>query len=394
MVLLSTQSRPYVPGWSLLLLACVVAGSTLRIRVALTGVLFGLAVASRIDLMLAFPLVLWFLARTTRPFTVGEALTAAIAGIVSFLVAAPWYLPHLLGNLRYIVSVRLLDPAAHTLTFEQILGGLWREGIGGATVIVSLGAVVALRRLSWRHSLVALYVAALLVSVLQPSAFGLRHQGAFIVTMIALLPWAMSVLLGNIARPARAAAAVVLLLVVLGPPAYQTVYRIAETREASVDAPWVEWVERNAPLGAAIYVPESWRIPLPTLESATALWHQVADPDAWQTKMRAGFTRFGIAADALPHAMSEEQLYQERAYRRRYFILGQERYPARPRFAVTPYSDGSSFDITHEQSVEAFCKSGGVYVARGVWPARLGTPTMAWGAPTGIALYARTGPSC
>jgi hypothetical protein len=212
--------------------------------------------------------------------------------------------------------------------------------------------------------------------------------------MIVLLPWAMTALVSPLATHWRAPILAVLLLAALAPAAYQTIQRIGETRQASVDAPWVEWVEANAAPGTTVYVPEAWRIPLPTPQSATALWLQVANPDAWQTKLKAGLDRFGIAADALPHAMSEEQLYQERAYRRRYFILAQERYKARPRFAVTPDSDGSSFDITHDQSVELFCKSGGIYVARGVLPARLGTPTKAWSPPQGIALYMRNGPSC
>ncbi len=109
---MSTETRPYASAWAFALIALAAAGTGRPgARVFGTGIVLGLAVGSHIDMLRVAPLVLllqWRRAETARPpwpelgRTLGIALTA-------FLLVAPWYLPHILDNVRQILSVRVLE---------------------------------------------------------------------------------------------------------------------------------------------------------------------------------------------------------------------------------------------------------------------------------------------
>ncbi len=393
---LSVQTRPYAAAWSFALLSCAAASSQLRSRGIWAGIFLGLAVASRIDLALVFPLVIWF---STTTAAGGRRLREAghIAGVaaIAFLIAAPWYLAHLLGNLRYVVSIRFLDPAGQGHGLGGVAALLWQEGLLAATGLLIVGAVISLSRQRRAGAAVLLYLMVVAWSLLHPSAFGLRHQGAFVVAVIALLPWAMDNIAGSIGGRLRTPAMGVMLAIVLLPAGYQALLRIREIRDESVPAPWVEWIEANVPAGATVYSSEAWRLPLPSRESGLALWAQVAAPDAWRHKLTAGMARFGLDSATLPHALSEEHMYQERANRRRYYMLAQPWDKLRPRYDFRPYSDGSAFDLSHQEAIDAVCRDGGVFVAQGLPPDRLGPPTVSWTHDRGgIFIFVRQSHGC
>jgi hypothetical protein len=88
-------------------------------------------------------------------------------------------------------------------------------------------------------------------------------------------------------------------------------------------------------------------------------------------------------------------MYQERANRRRYFMLAQPWDKLRPRYDFHPYSDGSAFDLSHQEAIDAVCRHGGVLVARGRPPDGLGPPTVSWAnGRGGVFIFVRQSQGC
>ena len=82
-----------------------------------------MAVASRIELVLIAPLIAWeFWIRPGKTATLRALLRIAGISLVTFLVAAPWYTTHLVGNVRKVITVPL-EPA------------MQREGHPGAGLV-------------------------------------------------------------------------------------------------------------------------------------------------------------------------------------------------------------------------------------------------------------------
>ena len=97
-----------------------------------------MAVGTRIDMVMLGPLVLilqWRSAEGRVPWR-DFAVTIGVAAL-AFLVVAPWYLTHLLGNLRYILSVRLLDPQ-HAGELPGIWLIFWKEGLMLPVLVVAV----------------------------------------------------------------------------------------------------------------------------------------------------------------------------------------------------------------------------------------------------------------
>src|ERR1700683_2042776 len=108
---MSIQARPYGIAWSFALLAAAAAATGReRSRALRAGICLGIAVASRIDMVMVGPLVLLVLCLDSKDGNeIARAMvTFAVASLISFLLIAPWYLPHLIDNLRNILSVRIL----------------------------------------------------------------------------------------------------------------------------------------------------------------------------------------------------------------------------------------------------------------------------------------------
>jgi hypothetical protein len=104
---LSVEARPYAAAWAFgmaaIAFSAILSG---RWRWIAAGLCFGLAVASRIEMVLIAPLIAWeFWLRPARAAMLGVLLRVAGVSLVTFLVAAPWYVAHLAGNLRKVLTV-------------------------------------------------------------------------------------------------------------------------------------------------------------------------------------------------------------------------------------------------------------------------------------------------
>lgn len=382
---LSTEARPYAIAWSLALLALLMAQREGRGRVVGAGVLIGLAVGTRIDMVMLGPLVLILQWRSAsgRPPWRDFAVTIGTAAL-AFVVVAPWYLTHLLGNLRYILSVRLLDPQ-HAAVAPKVWQVFWSEGLMLPVIAALAGLAVAALRRRWPDALAGLWLLLLTVIASKPSAFGLRHDGALVVATIGLLPIALDALSEHLPQARRNFALLGLGAIVVTPAVAIAVVDAGTLRYARSADQAVAWIERNVPAGTKVYVMDRIDLPLPTPEAAERIWTSVAAPDAWREKLRLGLERFKLASGAVPRALSEEHIYQERGIHRRFYILGAPVDRQRPRYDLYVVSDGGRFDVPLAEAARRICAEGGVLVHFGEPIAGLPPPAVSWAhAPGGF----------
>jgi hypothetical protein len=137
------------------------------------------------------------------------------------------------------------------------------------------------------------------------------------------------------------------------------------------------------PPGITVYFYNDFacRTVLPTAQAADAIWKQVANDQAWRTKLEDGFQRFSLTADRFPRALSEDNLCMDRAKSRRWFILGGGS-STRPRYDVRPLAICKTFGLKESQFAAAFKQTGGVFICRtaepGMLPPDLGEPFIKW----------------
>jgi len=375
---MSTEARPYAIAWSLALLALLLAQRAGRGRVVGSGILIGLAVGTRIDMVMLGPLVLllqWRSAEGRVPWR-DFALTIGVAAL-AFVVVAPWYLTHLLGNIRYILSVRLLDPQ-HADEAPSIWRIFWKEGLALPVVAALAGLAVSGARRRWPEALAGLWLLLLTAMAFKPSAFGLRHDGALVVATVGLLPIALGALGELVTSSRRAVATLAIGAVVIAPTVVISLRDALDLRRARTADQAVAWIERNVAPGTRVYVMDRIDVPLPTPDAAERIWTAVASPDAWREKLRLGRERFGLGGGAVPRALSEEHVHQERGVHRRYYILGAEVGPKRPRYDLFLVTDGGRFDVPLAEAARRICAEGGVLVHFGVPIADLPAPAASW----------------
>ncbi|MBX3498057.1 MAG: glycosyltransferase family 39 protein [Alphaproteobacteria bacterium] len=375
---MSTEARPYAIAWSLALLALLVAQREGRGRVVGAGILVGLAVGTRIDMVMVGPLVLLLQWRAAggRPPWRDFALTILVAAL-AFVVIAPWYLTHLLGNLRYIISVRMLDPRPPPgappiwLTF-------WQEGLMLPAMAALAGLAAAAWYRRWPEALAGAWLLLLAVMALKPSPFGLRHDGALVVATVGLMPIALHALGELVSQNRRAVAMLAIGLAVVAPAFAIGASDAWYLRRAHAPDQAVAWIERNVPPGTRIYITDRIDVPLPTPEAADRIWALVARPDAWRDKLRLGLDRFGLGGGPVPRALSEEHIHQERGAHRRFYILGASISPSRPRYDLHVVSDGGRFDVPLAEAARRICAEGGVLLHHGEPIAGLPAPAASW----------------
>ncbi len=139
----------------------------------------------------------------------------AVISMISFLLVAPWYLLHLVDNIRQIFTVRLLIPDS---SFP-----FWRSwitaGIAIPLTITLAGLLLAVLRRRWPEFCCGIWLALNTALAARPSAHGLHHDGALLVMIAVLLPLGLSVLADIVAplrKPAVAWALLVLIIVPTG----------------------------------------------------------------------------------------------------------------------------------------------------------------------------------
>jgi len=250
---------------------------------------------------------------------------------VTAMLAAPWLLTHLIGNLRTIATVRLGPNPFGSTTFWGMLWQLaWNQGLVGAMagLAIVLAALLIPSRFSGmvresvgrggriRLGVLAIYVMLLLSSLGHGTVY-LQQQGPVVLALIAIGAFAAAAMTHWCPGKAPWFAAAILLV-----PLGQSVHMIQRYRRDYAPDPSTAWVEEHVPAGTRVYIQTSLHPPLPTTEAATELWDEVSNDSAWRRKFESGLERFGLSAEQIPRALSEENLVQERGKRRGMFILG------------------------------------------------------------------------
>ena len=388
------QARPYSFAWSLALLSFA-AVFTLegRAKVIVGGTLIGLAMATRIDMATCLPILVLEVAFAHPTRRLRAAAVFIGVATLGFCVAAPWYVTSLAGNLRQILDIRFLLAPETRLGPAQVILSMFKAGIGLPlfAVLLALGISGVARR-KWQHFAYAGWVGLLTALALRQSVGGVRHDGALFVLVVALSPLALSAMLTCLPAPRVNQLAVWLAACLFGLSALAIGIPATELyRQQVIPGSVVEWLEKHVPAGTTIYLTDTFAVPLPTEESAEALWAEVTRPDAWHAKFARAARRLNLRGDRLPpRAMSEDPMQFERALRRRWFILGAPLAVSRPRYDIRIVGVGSAFSVPLETAIDRLCKEGGAYIHTGLPIDRLGPPKIDWRSPDGqvLSVYA------
>jgi hypothetical protein len=376
---LSGQARPYAMAWGFGIIALYYAACSSERPAAIKWsiIFMGLAIASRIDMLLLVPLAwadLWGGQSTRRGQFAGLVRYTLLTALVSLLVA-PWLLTDLVGNLRAIASVRVADPAGGSVSARGTVFEFFvRQGLGIDLVLIFCALFLVApdkQRIRWAAGI---YVLLLSLSMLKGTGFGLRHQGAPIVALVTFAGVGMA---AAIRRWPRAGPVILVLALVL--PAANVIGAIVERKRMEIESHVTAWIERHVPPGTRVYINSNIRDPLPTASASDALWGEVANDDAWKKKLESGMKRFHIAADDYPRAFSENDMVVERGLRREWFILGSRPAIPDPRYDIRVYSDSVVFRI--EDVPAEFKRTGGILVtnhASGALLTDVGTPVIQW----------------
>ncbi|MCS7034940.1 MAG: hypothetical protein NZ561_13260 [Phycisphaerae bacterium] len=357
-----------------------------RRRYGLAAVALGLAIGSRIEMVLLIPLLV-ALVICELGWKSGLRQTLICAGIaaVSFLVIAPWWLMSWFGNLRSVIGARFLG-AMKPVTFGDLMTEMfWFNALVVPCALLAWSWVLAVRRP--RGWLVPAAATLILLSVIAGNAKLSYHTPAILAVLL-------TAAIGAGALPAAglklaAVATVVSLVVAAG---HSIRFRHAE-RQAYAPDEALAWIEAHVPPGTRLYWPGGvYKLPLPTDSAAAAMWSEVVDEPSWRKKMEwaVGFVP-GTDAQALPRATSEDIMAKERCYVRPWYILGGRPEVPIPRFDVRRYGDSITFGVW--DPIPEFRNGRCVIVVKGKRvDEQLGKPAAEWTSPRGWGTFVYVAP--
>jgi hypothetical protein len=385
-------SKSCSDAWMLgiLAIACAATIQGTR-RFWASGILLGLAIASRIDMVLAGPLVLWMLWDNQN--TEGlwrSALRLAVVSTVSVILAAPWAVLGFVGLLRTIGMARVMGywtTESPRLTTLKDLA--WGQGLGPILVATVIGFFFSPAETRFRRGFLAAFTTLMAATMFTGHYQLMRYHGGPIIALITFAAVAVSTLLQRI--PTRIAGTIAAVLLVL--PTAQSIRLARHWKSFSAPDAASEWIDQHIPPGTIVYLQCNITVKaiLPTESAADAIWHLVADDQAWRKKLEDGSRRFSLSREELPRAMSEDNLCMDRSVSRRWFILGGST-SKRPRYDVRLVGTSATFGLREANLAEEFAKTGGVLVWRSLgWrlegtsgpPSGLGNPTVKWLNPQG-----------
>src|SRR5207245_2960368 len=115
-VFYANQARPYAFGWSFAICAqACLAGPAQNRRLFLGTFLAGLAVASRLEMLLYLPVLLCELvAEMPWRQACRSAFVFLVAAGAAAVLIAPWLVLDLLGNLRTVITLRFVKASGWT----------------------------------------------------------------------------------------------------------------------------------------------------------------------------------------------------------------------------------------------------------------------------------------
>jgi hypothetical protein len=261
---------------------------------------------------------------------------------------------------------------------REVVRSLVWSGLGLPLLVTILALTIGgIAHRTWRYVAYAVWLVILTTMALRQSGGGVRHDGALFVLVVATVPLAVSLLSGASWKLSQLTAWAV--VCVLGIMAVGVGANAAwQYRHEAVHGDPVRWLEAHVPAGTTVYLSDLFAVPLPTEQSAEALWTEAARPDAWRAKFARAAQRLGLERDRQPRAMSEDPMQLERASRRRWFILGAPLESGRPRYDIRIVGVGSVFGLSADAVVEHLCKEGGAYISGGAPIDRLGPPKAVW----------------
>lgn len=388
----AVQSRPYSPAWSLTILSLSVMITSQRsTRWTWAGIIYGLAVASRIEMLLVVPLFVWLVWAVSEDRTrvrCGVRMTGA--AVLAFLISAPWFIGHLVGNVRKMMTVVVLEGrASETLSMVDFM---MNEGLAAVVIVTVIGVLLRCRSDGWKAWVAVVYLLVLGVALVAvKTSGGLRHAGHSFVIVMVLSGFA----LGGIQRASGKRwgmpVAGVVAVLALSLPFARSMSMAREVRSGWVKHDAVGWIESHVPAGSRVFLTRPHtKIPLPTQVSADRIWAQAAHQTAWSEKLEGRLAEIGVELDYVPRGLSMEHMYQELSGLRRYFILGGVHTRSRPRYDLKLLSRGEGSD-EFWTALDEFQRDGGVFWHWGQsLDGELGPPSQAWLAPNGNGMFLYT----
>ena len=328
------------------------------------GIFLGLAIASRIDMVLVLPPVLWALWDTSpggipwKNLLLTMAVTAA-AGII----AAPFAVEGFVGLTRNAATSRAIGywPVASP-RLETLKNLAWNQGLGPLLLATIIGLLFfpsgTRRRRAVLRGLCGVDGVHDVRQSLHGHALSRRPDHRLVD------------LRGDRRRRAAPTSATVHYL----SPSAPCCWRFHSCKRSIRSSPPRPFMCRKPPRNGSmsmfrperrcICIPDLFRMRvLPTADSANAIWDLLSENHAWETRMKEGFDRFSLPKEFLPRALSEDNLEADRGLARRWFILGGG-HSSRPRFDVRLISLSATFGLQRSNTGAAFQKTGGVVVWR------------------------------
>jgi hypothetical protein len=383
----ASMTRAYSDGWSLTWIAIgLFAWPHSRWAIVLRAIAYGLAVGSRIDMLILAPLfVLLHFAIYGRETSRWRQVAwfAAGSATVAYIVA-PWTLLHFVGLARVIATVRFAGQfAVENPRWQTFVDLAWNDGLGIVIVMAVVVFPFVARRSSWPERLILLFTAGLLYSMFSGPYQPMRYHGSAVIALLLVTILLMARLPDHIRKLAVAPAVIMVSL-----PFYQSVVLIRETASRRADADVVLWIEQNVPAGSFVYFFANYEAAtvLPTPESADVIWKQLSDESAYRRKFQRGLDRFKLQTPWIPRAFSEENLWTERAECRRWFILGSNADTTRPRYHLRLFIGSPVFGLRDLLSDSR--ATGGFVIHRGARPDKdAGTIRKEWLAKDGTGVF-------
>ena len=372
-------------AWLLAILAVSCAATLQGMRNRwLPGVLLGLAIGSRIDMVLVAPLVLWALWDNDQAGALWQRMLSTLAlALTTTLVSAPWAVQGFVGMLRTIGMARVTGywtTESPRLTTLKSLA--WGEGLGPVLLATIIGLFLLPAGTRLKRGVLAGYAALMATTMFTGHYQLLRYHGGPLIALLTFLAVAVGALLQRWPKPALALAALLLVL-----PSVQSIRAVLSVKSCYVAETSTQWIDEHVPAGTTVYLHPAFisRAVLPTEAAADAIWRILTDDQAWRVKLQDGFHRFSLPDGRLPRALSEDNLTMDRGRCRRWFILGGGS-SSRPRYNVRLVPMSATFGLQRSTLVPEFKRTGGVVVWRtvaGGMPEGLGEPWMKWLAPNG-----------
>ncbi len=374
----ASMSRPYSDAWNFTFISLYSAAALRGTRRWIqTGLFLMLGMSSRIDMLGAIPVVLWqFWENPDRDTAWWKpALKTVLTAFIGTLVLSPWLLLSPVGILRTMALARAVGWTSRVHPRLETLRELgWEHGLAPVLILTAFALPLAGASSRMRRWVLAAYVIFLVMTMFNGPYQPMRYHGAPLIGMLTLA----GLSIGDVFRRwPKAVPAMMAIMLVL--PAVQAIRYIRLRYAQWTPQEATAWIEQHVPAGTRVYdaVSLDLRCPLPTAESADAIWTSVTDAQAWRKKFERGLTRFGLSG-SVPRAFSEDNLVLDRGLFRRFFILGGGAQSLRPRYDLRILGLSQIFGT--QNLPEEFVHTGGVVIWRESYlpPAELGKPTIQW----------------